>query len=51
MDMTAKDKLIDRIINFSSEELKQFLNNQVTQLILQPEAEVESSHPTTHPIG
>ena len=35
--MSALDELIKRICDFSPEQLKEFLQNEVTQSILQPE--------------
>ena len=40
--MSAVDKLVDLIVNFTPEQLKQFLNNPVTVSILQSEEEAES---------
>lgn len=37
--MSAVDKLIDYILNFSPEQLEKFLQNNVTKSILQPEEE------------
>ena len=40
--MSAVDKLVNIILNFTPEQLKQFLSDPVTVSILQPEEEVES---------
>ena len=39
--MTAIDKLVNTIINFTPEQLNQFLNDPVTLSVLQPEGEAE----------
>lgn len=39
--MTAVDKLVDLLINFTPEQLSQFLNDPVTLSVLQPEEEAE----------
>ena len=40
--MSALEELIERINKFTPEQLEEFLNNPVTQSILQPEEAVES---------
>ena len=40
--MTAIEELLDLILNFTPEQLKQFLNDPVTLSILQPEEASES---------
>lgn len=40
--MSAVDKLISYIISFTPEQLEEFLNNKITESILQPE---EASEP------
>lgn len=42
--MSAIDELIKYIINFTPEQLKEFLNHPVTVSILQPEEASESCH-------
>ena len=39
--MTAVDKLVDLLINFTPEQLSQFLNDPVTLSVLQPGEEAE----------
>ncbi len=39
--MTAAIKLIDKITNFTPEQLEKFLSNTLTQSILQSEEEAE----------
>lgn len=39
--MTAANELINKITNFTPEQLEKFLSNPITQSILQPEEEVE----------
>jgi hypothetical protein len=39
--MTAVDKLLDLLINFTPEQLMQFLNDPVTLSVLQPGEEAE----------
>lgn len=39
--MSAVDKLISYIVNFTPEQLEEFLNNKITLSILQPEEESE----------
>lgn len=39
--MNAIDKLVSLIINFTQEQLEQFLNDPVTLSVLQPEEEAE----------
>lgn len=43
--MSALEELIDYLINFTPEQLKQFLNHETTLSILQPEAASESYLP------
>ena len=43
--MSALDELIDCLINFTPEQLEQFLNHEITLSILQPEAASESFLP------
>lgn len=43
--MNAFDELVDLIISFTPEQLKQFLGDPVTVSILQPEEEVEPCLP------
>ena len=40
--MSAVDKLVNIILNFTPEQLNQFLSDPVTVSILQPEEEAES---------
>ena len=39
--MSAVDKLVNILLNFTPEQLKQFLNDPVTVSVLQPEGEAE----------
>ena len=39
--MTAFEKLVDHLTNFTPEQLMQFLNNPVTLSVLPPEEEAE----------
>lgn len=39
--MKAIDKLVNLLINFTPEQLKQFLNDPITLSVLQPEEEAE----------
>ena len=39
--MLAVDKLVNIILNFTPEQLTQFLNDPVTRSVLQPEEEAE----------
>lgn len=39
--MSAVDKLVNILLNFSPEQLKQFLDDPVTVSVLQPEEEAE----------
>jgi hypothetical protein len=39
--MSAVDKLVNIILNFTPEQLSQFLNDPVTRSVLQPEEEAE----------
>lgn len=39
--MSAVDKLVNILLNFTPEQLKQFLNDPVTVSVLQPEEEAE----------
>ena len=39
--MSAVDKLVNILLNFTPEQLKQFLNDPVTRSVLQPEEEAE----------
>ena len=39
--MNAVDKLVNIILNFTPEQLMQFLNDPVTRSVLQPEEEAE----------
>lgn len=39
--MTAVDKLVNILLNFTPEQLKQFLNDPVTRSVLQLEEEEE----------
>ena len=41
--MTALEELVNRLLDFTPEQLKQFLNDPITELILQPEEATESS--------
>lgn len=43
--MSAVDELIKIILNFTPEQMQQFLNDPVTLSILRPEEEAESSLP------
>lgn len=43
--MNALEELIDYIINFTPEQLEQFLNNEITLSILRPEEASESCLP------
>lgn len=43
--MSALDELIDIILNFTPEQLEEFLTNPVTVSILQPEEASESCLP------
>ena len=43
--MKAVDELVNIILNFTPEQLKQFLNDPVTLSILRPEGEQESCLP------
>lgn len=40
--MSAIDELVSYIVNFTPEQLEQFLNHDVTLSILQPEEEAKS---------
>ena len=39
--MSAVDKLVNILLNFTPEQLTQFLNDPVTRSVLQPEEEAE----------
>jgi hypothetical protein len=39
--MSSVDKLVNIILNFTPEQLQQFLNDPVTRSVLQPEEEAE----------
>ena len=39
--MSAVDKLVNILLNFTPEQLNQFLNDPVTVSVLQPEEEAE----------
>jgi hypothetical protein len=43
--MTAAEELINYIMNFTPDQLEQFLNHETTLLILQPEGASESYLP------
>ena len=43
--MKAIDELVNLILDFTPEQLKQFLNDPITLSILQPEEAVESCLP------
>lgn len=43
--MKAIEELVNIILNFTPEQLKEFLNDPVTVSILQPEEEAESCLP------
>ena len=49
--MTAFDELVNILLDFTPEQLKEFLSNPITVSILQPEEASESCLPATSLCG